>query len=202
MLHKVLASLLALFTIAFCPAAYAGSYGEVQLAPSYKTTYSASTSYFTGAASATDIFQIYGSGTKTVRVLKIFASNTAGSGDSLNLCYLLKRSTANSGGTASTPTVIPLDSNNAAGTAVVKNYTANPTLGSTVGQVLAAALVGINSASASTTGGTAFPLFDADKYGQAITLRGTGEGLVVNLNGVSPVGTTAKFQFTVVWTEE
>lgn len=201
MLHKVLASLLALFTIAFCPAAFAGSYGEVQLAPSYKTTYIASSAFFAPAASATDVFQLYGSASKTIRVLKISAANVASGSSTPSKYYVIKRSTANSGGTATTLTNVPVDSANAAATAVAKNYTANPTPGSTVGQVSSFVLSQPDSAAVSNATYSPVAAFDADKYGQAIVLRGTGEGVVVNMNGVS-IGAGGTISFTVVWTEE
>lgn len=201
MLHKVLASLLALFTFAFCPAAFAGSYGEVQLAPSYKTTYIASSSFFAPAATATDVFELYGSGTKTIRVLKIMAASHASGSSTPSKYYVIKRSTANSGGTATTLTNVPVDSASAAATAVCKNYTANPTPGSTVGQVSSFVLSQPDNAAASNTTYSPVPAFDADKYGQAIVLRGTSEGIVINMNGVS-IGAGGTISFTVVWTEE
>ncbi len=166
-------------------------------------TYMASTAFFTGAASATDIFQIYGSGSKTVKVLKVLVATIAVGGSSTpSRYYLLKRSTANSGGTAVTLTNVPVDSNNAAATAVVKNYTANPTLGSSVGQVSAAVLAMPDPTAGSNTRYAPVTIFDADKYGQPITLRGTSEGLVVNCNGVTIGGLTPTIAITVVWTEE
>lgn len=46
-----------------------------------------------------------------------------------------KQSTLNTGGTASQPTVVPLDSNNTASVGVVNAYTVAPTLGTLVGNV-------------------------------------------------------------------
>lgn len=184
--------------------AHAGSYGVVGLKPTSKATYAASTAIFTPAASATDIWQIYGSSSKTVKILKIYLmGGKATSGATLTDFYLLKRSTANSSGTAVTATNIPLDSANSAATAVVKHYTANPTTGTLVGQVFEATQ--LNTASTSFNSclvhGADIPFFDADKFGQPIVLRGTGEGVVINLNG-STIGNAATVSVTVVWTEE
>lgn len=200
MLHKVLASLLALFTIAFCPAAFAGSYGEVQLAPSYKATYCAASAYFTPVASATDLALINGSASKTIRVLKIFLNykaTAAGSTDLENF-QVIKRSAANSGGTATTLTNVPLNSTSAAASAVAKNYTANPTPGATVGTIATGQCTG----GAITGDANTIVLFDADKYGQACDLIGTAQGLAVNHNGVTVAGTSPLIQVTFVWTEE
>ena len=200
MLHKILAGLLALFTLAFCPAAYAGSYGEVQLAPSYKATYCASSAFFTPAASATDLAVINGSASKTIRVLKIFLnykSTAAGSTDVENF-LVIKRSAANSGGTATTLTNVPLNSTSASASAVAKNYTANPTPGATVGTIANGQCIGGNVTGNFTT----LVLFDADKYGQACDLIGTAQGLAVNHNGASVAGSSPLIQVTFVWTEE
>lgn len=199
MLHKVLASLLALFTIAFCPAAFAGSYGEVQLAPSYKTTYAASSPTYTAVASTTDVFTINGSASKTVKVLKIFAEATGAGTNSFNSYYLIKRSAADTGGTSTAVTAVPLDSANAAATATPKRWTANPgALGASVGQVEYSTIW--TSLANSGTAPFHQAIFDADKFGQAIVLRGTAETLAVNCNGATPNSTTV--QFTIVWTEE
>ena len=199
MLHKVLASLLALFTMAFCPAAFAGSYGEVQLAPSYKNTYTIATSAFTVVASPTDIFQIYGSSTKTVKILRIECRGITTTGYSNYPLFVLRRSTANSGGTSTTLTPRPLDTNSAAATCTAKNYTANPTTGSLVGTIVSTVA---NTADPTGTVVTNNVVFDADKYGQAIVLRGTSEGCVINLNGVSTPNTIDKMVITATVTEE
>lgn len=200
MLHKFLASLLALFTIAFCPAAFAGSYGEVQLAPSYKATYCASSALFTPATSATDLAIINGSASKTIRVLKVLMLyQSTNSGNNYADSFIaIKRSSANSGGTSTTLTKVPLNSSSAAASAVALNYTANPTPGSAVGTV---------SVAGGTSGSTPNPnscivLFDADKYGQACVLSGTAEGLAVNHNGTTVAGTSPLVQVTFIWTEE
>ena len=207
--QKLLSVLLALVAAVLLPVAtmqpvHASSYGEVQLSPSYRTTYAACTAYFTPAASATDIFTLYGSSTKTIQIQKIYFSSTVSSGSvSFDKFYLVKRSGTNSGGTSASLTGVPLDSANAAATATnINNYTANPSgLGTAVGNVQA----GISESVFS--GGTAVSfnnggqiLFDADKYGQAITLRGTSQGIALNYNGVSFNGTPS-ISICVVWTE-
>lgn len=203
-LKKLLCGLFTVVCFAGQPAAIAGSYGTVAPKPSISATYAASTAIFTPATSATDIWQIYGSGTKTIKILKIFLmAGKATSGASLTDFYLLKRSTANSSGTSVSATAIPLDSANAAATATVKHYTANPTTGSLVGQVFEATQ--LNAAAGSGNSGMIEGMsrifFDADKFGQPIVLRGTAEGVVINLNG-STIGNSATVSVTVVWREE
>lgn len=99
-----------------------------------RATYSAATAAFASAATATDIFIVQGSATKTIRVIavKVFATQTtAGAGN----IFLLKRSTANTGGTTVATTRVPLDSQYPAATATVQHYTANPTVGTLVGNI-------------------------------------------------------------------
>lgn len=162
-----------------------------------KTTYSASAVGFVPPAAATDVFSITGSGTKTIRVtrLEIDGTTTSGSGISLNL-QLVKRSTANSGGTSSSVTAASHDSANAAATATVLSYTANPTLGTLVGVVRTARFsfvtVGTDTLGEDWDFGT--------RPSQAIVLRGTSQVLAVNFGGVTITGPVV--DITVEWTEE
>lgn len=164
--------------------------------PKVISTYSASAVAVVPAAAATDVFTIIGSASKTVRIRRISASvtTTAGSGLALTV-QLIKRSTANTGGTSTTPTVVPYDSTNAAATAVVRNYTANPTLGTAVGTVVS------RRARAATTG-TEVPeavwIFGGDT--QPIVLNGVAQQLSINFNGATITAPVACF--TVEWTEE
>ena len=188
--RSLLASLLAFITLVFCPAAFAATAGgQVTLAPSYKQTYMLTTGKFTAAASATDIFEIKGSATKTVKILRVFvlASRSAAGG---NIALsLMKRSTANTGGTSTAVTVVPFDSNNAAATCSAKYYTANPTTGTLVGALhyfglgteYDASGVGFTGSLYGVSGEVLCPV----DFGQAVTLRGTGESLCINANGVS-----------------
>jgi hypothetical protein len=68
-----------------------------------RATFSVGAAGITPAATATDILTLYGSGTKTVRVSRIKISGTATSGATADI-LLVRRSTANSGGTATNPT--------------------------------------------------------------------------------------------------
>lgn len=161
-----------------------------------KTTYAASIIGLVAAGAATDIFYISGSATRTVRVNKIRATATQTVSGIIDIS-LVKRSTANSGGTCATVTTVPLDSANAAGTAIVTSCTANPTTGSLVGNVRSEKLA-INVAT-TTSVDEAFWRF-GDVNGQAVTLRGTAQVLAVNLNGATLAGNF--FDISIEWTEE
>jgi hypothetical protein len=161
-----------------------------------KATYSASAVAFAYAASGTDIFTITGSATKVIRITRIAVTGTQTTG-AMRDVLLIKRSAANTGGTSATPTMVPHDSTSAAATAVVRNYTANPSgLGATVGTLRAEKFF---LAAATAVSGSLIVDF-GPRYSQSIILRGTGEVLAVNMNGVTSTGNS--MTITMEWTEE
>lgn len=168
----------------------------------HKATYSASISDLVSVASATDLFTITGSATKTVKILEIRITATQPTAAFQDI-LLIKRSTDNTGGTSTSPTRVPHDSTNPAATATINAYTANPALGVAVGTIRSSKLM-INAAvpSNAATSTAQIPLlFDfGNRPGQALTLRGTSEVLAVNLNGQTIV--TSSFDIYVEWTEE
>lgn len=164
----------------------------------FKATYSAAALNVTSAATATDIFTIFGSGTKTMRVLEMGMSGVQTTASDV-IVQLIKRSTANTGGTSSSATNVPHDSNNTAATATVLSYTANPTaLGASMGTIRAGRLF-VPPAGANSAAETLVFTF-GNGPGQAIVLRGTAQGLCVNLNSTTTIG--GSFSFWVTWTEE
>lgn len=161
-------------------------------------TYSTAIVGLAVAATATDIYTITGSATRTVKVrrIKISATRTA---DAKTDILLIKRSTANSGGTSTTQTIVPHDSTNAGGTAVVRAYTANPaTLGTTVGTVRAQKQYIPVAASSQQESVVEWDFsLVAD---QPIILRGTSEVLAINLNRQTITGPS--FDISIEFTEE
>jgi len=95
-------------------------------------TYSAAIGALVTAGAATDIFTITGSATKTIRITRIRIGGNSTTA-TWHIFLGIKRSTANTGGTSTVLTRVPHDSLNAAATATIRAYTANPTLGTTVG---------------------------------------------------------------------
>lgn len=204
-MFRRLIALIALFLLAAVPA-NASAYGRIQLDATTKATYSAGSTFTTPAAATTDFWQIYGSGTKTIKVLRVEAAYTSAGTSTNDQFFLIKRSTANSGGTSTVVTNVPLDSTNSAATAVVRIYTVNPTTGTSVGTVASGTLQSVIN-----PGGTypvsqspqgAQVLFDHRLTGQPVVLRGTGEGLVLNFAGTIPASSIPKIAVTVFWTEE
>jgi hypothetical protein len=163
--------------------------------------YAATQVGYTAYATPTDMTCLPGSATKTVYPLQIFAAfHTTAAG--VSQVFYIKRSTANSGGTASSPTVIPYDSANPAATTAPVFYTGAPSLGSSLGNLFVQELstttpvtLSTNSISNFGTGTQAFGV------GIGLALHGTGEELCVNFNGVAlPVGFTANM--TWQWLEQ
>lgn len=198
---KRLLSLLLTFLLAGAPA-FASSFADITIKPSTKATYMASTAFGAPPAATTDHFQLYGSGSKTITIEKLEVAYTGGGNNVIpTKCFLIKRSTANSGGTATTLTAVPLDSTSAAATAVAKVYTANPTTGSSVGQI-SSSLLNVNPLLSGANPPPRIVLYDARLASRPIILRGTSEGLVANFNGVIPDCPAPSLSYTITWTEE
>jgi hypothetical protein len=158
-------------------------------------TYSASITGLVAGALPTDIFTIIGSATKIVKILHIDVSGIRlvnGHSD----IKLLKRSTANTVGTSTLPTVVPHDSNNNPGTAVVNAYTVNPTLGALVGEIKSEKAF-INTVG---SGASDHIRWNNDSEQGVAVLRGINELIAVNLNGVTITGNN--FSIFITWTEK
>ncbi len=200
-LLSLLAALM-LLVIGTLPA-NASAYGRVQVGPSSIRTYKAATAFFTPAASTTDILTIaYGSKKTTILKIEYAFNGTFGTPIS-QAGFIIKRSTADSGGTATTETNISCNSTDAASTAVIKSYTANPSsLGTSVGRVKSFSHAGDTYVNGSG-GFQIFPsrvIYDAQTAEGPLKLVASGENYAVNFNGVTMGGTPVAF--TVTWTEE
>ena len=161
----------------------------------FKSTYSCSVLTLAPTTLATDIFTITGSATKTIRINRITLSGTQTTASVANI-ILTKRSTANTAGTSAAQTAVPHNSTNPAATATVLAYTANPTLGTFVGNLVTKKLF------ISTTTGTPdeFKVEFGTRNSQAIVLNGTSQVIAINLGGVTLAG--ASLNITIEWTEE
>lgn len=163
-----------------------------------KTTYSAFSSFSPTGTLTTDVFTITGSASKTIKIRQV-AVHGSNTGNTNALIILLKRSTASTGGTSTTLTNVAHDSASAAGTAVVKSYTANPTvLGTLVGNITGRLIFMPSISSVNAETGEVFELVS---LAEPITLRGTSEIMAVNFNGVTLLSTSTLY-ISVTWTEE
>lgn len=158
-------------------------------------TYSASNGDIANTG-AGDIYTITGSDTKTVKVKGVRISATATSAAVVNASIIL-RSSAASGGTSSTLTVVKHDQDNPAATAVVRSYTVSPTPGTAIGTIRSRKVaVGTQGNSATISEA----LFQFSVYwDQPIVLRGSGQSLCVN---VSAAGSGASWCVDHEHTEE
>ena len=164
-----------------------------------KATYSAAITGLVAASSATDIVYITGSATKTIRITRINIGGRATSAASADV-QIIRRSTANSGGTCAAMTLVQHDMNTAAPTATVSSCTANPTLGSTTnGGTLRDKQLFLGNLSTSAPGADAQFLF-ADRASSTIVLRGAAQTIGINLNGVTYSGNL--MDVDIEWTEE
>jgi hypothetical protein len=109
---------------------------------------------------------------------------------------LILRSTADTGGTSTTPIDVAADQTNVAGTAVVKAYTVAPTPGAAIGPVRSA-VIGLEA-------GTTPPMpvvwtFDPVALQQEITLRGAAQNACLNFPAA--LAGAANINVDVTWTE-
>lgn len=168
-------------------------------------TYSAGFIGLVPAASTTDLVCIAGSATKTVQVQIIKIS---GSGTAISVpVTLVKRASANTGGTAASTTANPAnniskrDSTSPTATATVIAYTANPTIVDSTPTYVDSQNMGVV---ATTVGAVAQPTTfafannNADLI-QPLTLRGAAEQACLNLNATSA---TALLSGSITWTEQ
>jgi phage baseplate assembly protein gpV len=159
----------------------------------HRVTYRASSGSFSPAALATDIFTISGVASKTIMITKIIFSATQTAGSTFNVA-LIKRSTANTSGTATAMTAVPLDASDAAAGSIVQYYTANPTLGTTIGSVETAPIF----CSTTATQPEKY-VFDFGLRSKPIILNSASQALSINLGGVTMTGGACFV--TIEWTE-
>ena len=160
------------------------------------TTHTYSAAYvFSAATTPTDIFTINGSASKTIVIRHISVTGVQTTASDV-LFNIIRRSTANTGGTSTTVTSTPVSSAFPAASAVVKAYTANPTLGTLVG-LIQSDYVFLPDA-ASNKGGDALGFHGFEGSPIAI-LNGTAEQLSINMNSVTVSGNVLACH--IVWSE-
>jgi hypothetical protein len=157
-------------------------------------TFSASNNIAVTVTAASDVITINGSANRTVKILDISFSMTQGTAAVASVS-LIKRSTANTGGTSTLPTAVAFDSaNQGTATAVVRQYTVNPTLGTAVG-----AIASIKKQIATATQAADYNSYQFN-FETPLTLRGVNESICINLGGGTFTGNNVAY--TITWTEE
>lgn len=153
----------------------------------------------TPVATATDVLVLSGSATKVIRVTKVSVVGTA-TAASIYDNYIIKRTAANTGGTSTSVTPAQSDSADAAATATLKLYTANP---SALGAGIAVEGAKTYLSAGATPGAAALPhvYTFGTRNDKAIVLRGTGESLAFNFGGQA-VPSGASLYLSIEWTED
>lgn len=170
----------------------------VTVETSRRYTYSAAIVASAPAAAATDLFTLTGASARLVKVLRWLVTVSATAAAPFDF-QLVKRSTANTGGTSTTPTIVPWDTAFPAASAVARLYSANPTVGTLVGVL--AALRGVVTPTASGDPAIVPVRFDlVDPQHGPVVLRATTDVLALNLNGQTIGGGLVTSH--LVWTEE
>lgn len=176
---------------------YGTTYPEAITGNTNVATYSAGSSFSNSTASAGDLFCVNGSASKAVKVKGIRVTGVGGGAGSANAALaIIRRSTADTGGTPTSLTAVPSDSNNPAATGTVTQYGgANlPTPGTTVGNVRNRYI----SLPGTSSVGVSEGLFQFSVYwDQPQVLRGTAQGICVN-----SVANSASWAIDVEWSEE
>lgn len=154
---------------------------KVQLEPTKVSTFVAQSGYITPAASATDFWDLFGNGTTTVEVLRIWINYKVSTQAAHNDFYLKRRTTANSGGTSASVNVCKINNTSATAQSTPRTYTANPTTGSSGNDINL--LTSSGSQANTTNANLQLVIFDEHTFGGPIVLSGTSEGVVLNNNG-------------------
>jgi hypothetical protein len=173
------------------------------LSPGIDPTYKATLTGWLAAnlLNGKDFFQLQGSATKVVRVLKVVMSLTAdGTNTGYSVLQMLRQTTADAtNGTATVVTGQPCDANDPAATAVATSLTATVTNGTGTAVVA----VGRLSVNGTTLLGT--PLKDqvvwdfAADYAKAPILRGTSDFFGLRITNNAP--TTSVADLEIYWSE-
>jgi hypothetical protein len=164
-----------------------------------RSTFSAGVVGLVAAAAGTDIFTITGAKDRKIKVLRLEVSGIATASQAIPFS-VVKRSTANTGGTSTTPNVVAHEAiAGLTASATVRAYTANPgALGTLVGTIQAKRGTLLTASAGSpasptpfdfTTAGTKFP-----------TLVNENEVIALNYGGSTAAGNA--LDIFVTWTEE
>ena len=159
----------------------------------YRDVYAFGAVAVTPAATATDVVRLSGSATKIVRVKKVTVSGLASTAGSMDVS-LVKRTAANTGGTATAPTPGKHDSGSAAASAVLSQYSANPTAGAGI-------IIRNKQLNFGVAGAAGVVEFDFSRNNdKPVVLRGVAQGLAINLNGQA-VPTGGAVSYDIEWEE-
>jgi hypothetical protein len=165
---------------------------------STKATYTACIADFTPAATATDFATLIGATGKLITLTNIRMTATQTGSSYLDM-YLYKRTTLNTGGTATATAIVNHDSVDPAASATVSQYSANPSALGT-GVLLRSDRTGV-PATASVTGTCGIIWEFANRSSKAPKLQNANESFALSFGGQAvPAGLS--YHISVEWTEE
>ena len=171
-----------------------------------KATFFAAAS-FTPVATPNELVIIYGSASKTVRVMSM-RIGTANTATGSQIYHLIKRSAIYTGGVFVPATAVPADSTDAATATNFGHFSTDPTPGAAVGTINT-----IKTASPAVTPATWAGITDYAQWEmipmsdsglgllKPIVLNGVNQGLAINFNDVALVAGQVH-HYNIVWTEE
>lgn len=163
-----------------------------------KWTYSVGITGLVTVTGATDVFTITGATGVVTRILEASASLTIQTAAQYVDIQIIKRTTANTGGTSSNPAISRHDPQAPAPSSVVAAYTANPgALGTSQGVVDTRRVFAALTGTAALSPGAATFQFGRGPGEQAEVLRAATDVLAINLNAPANAGTgDFSFRFT------
>lgn len=167
--------------------------------PLHQACYSLVTALFTPAATPTDVALIQGAANRVIEVIEVKLGGTA-TALAIITAWLLKRSTANAGGTFVAGTAVPHDSADSAAQAVAGHYTVNPvTPGTLVGTVSRKKItLPIATSPVTDVEGT---ILSENILTKPIILRGVAQQLAINLAGAANPAGAANWYAQFTWIE-
>jgi len=147
-----------------------------------RATYSSAVVNFSNS-SAGDVYCVYGSATNLIKVKGVRVSAVASAAVNEDVVIIL-RASQDTGGTPTSVAVVAQDQADPPPTATVVAYGTAPTAGTSVGTIRAQKM-SIPTVSSTTLSPTP-ALFQFSVYwDQAVQLRGTGQGMCVNVSATS-----------------
>lgn len=176
------------------------SVGSIVTNNGTKATYTYTISATAPYATPADYIVIRGTASKTVRIVRVEISGAATA--ATEVIYTLKKHTiANTSGTATNPTPVQHDSNDAAASATVLLYSAAPTTDASATIWRNVRLTLAVAPAATTVAPDRFIYNYGAEIGEPLTLRGVAQEFALNLGGGAlPSG--AVLDVAITWTEE
>lgn len=192
-LRKLIPSLLLMGVVAATPL-----FAQLNLSNQWWPTYYATKVGLATAASATDVATISGTNAGKVVVLKRVEISCTETTATVNDLLFVQRSTADTGGTSAAMTVSNFDPLAPPTQATVLSYTANPTVGTSLGTT-SVKLACLAPGSVSPSDFYALNFGPAGVVQGGLILRGASAQFAVNLNSVTQTGSS--YDITFFWIE-